>query len=534
MKISIVQTPYSNDYSKTDEYIKETLNLFDELTPESDIIVFPESTDIPCLAKTYEQHINSINKYSKIIINKAIETAKRCKSIVFVNATDIDEGNYNTTFAIDKNGDIVGKYKKQHLTPSEIHKFKRVSDYCLSYSPIYTCTIDNLKFCFLTCYDNYFYEIFPAIAKEKPDFIISCSHQRSDLCKPLEFMAQFCAYNTNAYILRASVSMGENSETGGCSMIVSPKGEIIFNMRNEVGIKSAEINPAEKYYKPAGYGNSPTSHFEYTEKGRRPYKYRPSGSFVCQNNIDMPYPRICAHRGFNTVAPENSLPAFGAAISLGAQEIEFDLWETADGEIVSTHDRMLERVSNGAGFVNEHTYKQLLEYDFGIKYSEKFKGLKILKFEEILQKFACHTIMNIHIKDLSTKEYKLETVKKIITLLNRYDCVKYCYIMNSRPDILKMFKDVCPEIQVCMGGGGTPEKRESIVERAIECKCEKLQFFYPHINKEMIDKAHKHNIICNLFYCDTPKDAKKYLDMGVDTILTNDYFVVSQILKERG
>ena len=44
-----------------------------------------------------------------------------------------------------------------------------------------------------------------------------------------------------------------------------------------------------------------------------------------QNDLDMPYPRVCAHRGFNTIAPENSLIAFGAAIALGADEIEFDV-----------------------------------------------------------------------------------------------------------------------------------------------------------------------------------------------------------------
>ena len=49
---------------------------------------------------------------------------------------------------------------------------------------------------------------------------------------------------------------------------------------------------------------------------------------TCPGDAEMPYPRICAHRGFNTVAPENSLPAWGAAIALGADEIEFDLWET--------------------------------------------------------------------------------------------------------------------------------------------------------------------------------------------------------------
>jgi len=40
-----------------------------------------------------------------------------------------------------------------------------------------------------------------------------------------------------------------------------------------------------------------------------------------KNDDQLPYPRICDHRGFNTIAPENSLPAFGAAVALGASEI---------------------------------------------------------------------------------------------------------------------------------------------------------------------------------------------------------------------
>ena len=51
-----------------------------------------------------------------------------------------------------------------------------------------------------------------------------------------------------------------------------------------------------------------------------------------------------------------------------------------------------------AKFLTDYTYEELLAFDFGSKFGEKFKGLKILKFEEILKKLACHTVMNIHIK----------------------------------------------------------------------------------------------------------------------------------------
>jgi len=92
----------------------------------------------------------------------------------------------------------------------------------------------------------------------------------------------------------------------------------------------------------------------------------------------MPYPRVCAHRGFSKIAPENSMPAFGAAVAMGAEEIEFDLWYTKDGELVSIHDATLDRVSDGTGFVYEYTLEELKKLDFGIKHGERFKGMRIL------------------------------------------------------------------------------------------------------------------------------------------------------------
>lgn len=85
---------------------------------------------------------------------------------------------------------------------------------------------------------------------------------------------------------------------------------------------------------------------------------------------------ICAHRGFNTIAPENSMPAFGAAIALGAEEIEFDIWSTKDRVLVSCHDDTLDGVSNGSGKIYEHTYEELLKLDFGVKHGENSAALK--------------------------------------------------------------------------------------------------------------------------------------------------------------
>ena len=43
----------------------------------------------------------------------------------------------------------------------------------------------------------------------------------------------------------------------------------------------------------------------------------------------------------------------------------------------------------------------------------------------------------------------------------------------------------------------------------------------------MIDRAHAAGLRVNVFWSDDPAEAKKFLDMGVDTILTNDYLPIA-------
>lgn len=532
MKVALIQPPYSTDYSKIDWYFNKEIEYLDSCDESMDIIVMPELCDVPCLASTREDNEAAVRKYNKIFLDKCSETAKRCNAIIFANARDKSDAGYlNTTFAFDRGGNIVGKYYKQHLVQSEVDKLKLDSDYSFEHSEPTVIEIEGIRFGFLVCYDFYFYEAFANMARYGIDVVVGCSHQRSDTHLALEIMSQFLAYNTNAYVLRSSVSMDESSDIGGGSMVVSPRGEILLNMKSRTGVECVNINVCDKYYKPAGFGNPPSSHHEYIEIGRRPWKYRPGGPAIVRPDTRMKYPRVCAHRGFNTVAPENSLPAFGAAVAMGADEIELDLWETADGEIVSIHDPVLDRVSNGSGNVWEYTLAELKKLDFGIKHSPEFEGLRIATFEEILKKFSCHTVMNVHIKFRENhKPYSDDTLRKIIALIDKYDCNKYVYFMVSNNECLaRQCKVLAPDIPICAGAGDDPW---GIVDFAIREGCSKVQLFKPYFNREMIEKAHAKGITCNVFWSDDPKETEEFLEMGIDTILTNDYNRIARAVEE--
>ena len=530
MKACIFQPPYSRDLRFSDHYFSYKIRLLNECDDSLDIIVLPEYSDVPCAAETLEETLFYHNKYFDILIDKCKETARRCRSMLFVNALSLEEGEYrNTTFAFGRDGELLGKYFKLHLPPSEKYTLSLDESYAQNYEKPFTIEYEGLKFGFLTCYDFYFYEYFPRLAKENLDIIIGCSLQRSDSHETIETNCKFLAYNTNAYVLRSSVSFSETSEICGASMVVSPEGKVLANMKGNFGKAEVIFDPKNKFYKPAGFGGKQAAHYEYMEQGRKPHLYRNTGPGIILSEKELKYPRICAHRGFSTVAPENTLPAFGAAVALGAEEIEFDLWPTLDKEIVSCHDDTLERVSTGEGKIYNRTYDELLEFDFGVKFSEKFKGLKITLFEDILKRLGNKTIMNIHVKPYGEKVYPTDIMEKIVNLIRKYDCEKHVYFMLERDEDIIKFKSYAPDIPVCVGHDF--ERNWEIVERAINLNCEKVQFFKPYINREMIEKAHANGIICNLFWSDDQKEAKEFLSMGVDTILTNDYNLISQILK---
>ena len=531
MKAYIIQPPYSRDLSKSDEFFRYKLERLDECGEDADIIVLPEYSEVPCATQSLEDTLYYHEKYIDVLLDKCVATAKRCSAIVFVNAlSKVEEGWRNTTYVYSRSGKLVGQYYKKHLPPLEVDVLKLDASYTKEFSEPYTVEIEGLRYGFLTCYDFYFYEAFPNIAKQNVDIIIGCSLQRSDSHHAIETMCRFLAYNTNAYVLRSSVSFSEDSDICGASMAVSPKGEVLVNMKGKFGIACVEFDPKDKYYKPAGFGRGDAPHYEYMEYGRRPWQYRNAGSAIILPDSELPYPRVCAHRGFSKAAPENTMPAYGAAVALGAEEIELDVWPTKDGEIVSAHDRSLERVSTGTGKIDEHTFEELCEYDFGVKFDEKFAGLNIVTFEEILQKFAGHVVMNVHVKPLSmTAPYPEDIMKKLVALVRKYDCEKHVYFMLETDIQIKQFKNYAPDIAVCVGH--LADRPYEIVDRAIELGCEKVQLFKPYFNKDMIDKAHANGIICNVFWSDDPDETREFLNMGIDTVLSNNYLTVANTVK---
>lgn len=96
---------------------------------------------------------------------------------------------------------------------------------------------------------------------------------------------------------------------------------------------------------------------------------------------------ICAHRGLDDKYPENTLPAFEAALDLG-MAVEFDIAMTLDKELVVIHDDTVDRTTDGSGRVGQMTLEQVRELDAGSWKGKEFAGEKVPMLGETLALIA--------------------------------------------------------------------------------------------------------------------------------------------------
>jgi glycerophosphoryl diester phosphodiesterase len=130
-------------------------------------------------------------------------------------------------------------------------------------------------------------------------------------------------------------------------------------------------------------------------------------------NVDRPL--VFAHRGACRVAPENTLPAFEAAITLGADGVELDVQYSSDGRLVIFHNPMLDDTTNGAGRLTSHTFEELRALDAGGFFAPEFAGTQIPTLDEVLDLLRGKLIVNIEIKalDAATSGIGVDVVKAV-------------------------------------------------------------------------------------------------------------------------
>ena len=132
------------------------------------------------------------------------------------------------------------------------------------------------------------------------------------------------------------------------------------------------------------------------------------------------------HRGFNTVAPENTLPAYKLSKKMGFYYVETDVSFTSDGIPVCIHDQTINRTARNADgtiisgpiAINGITFQEARQYDFGIYKSSDYAGTQIPSLEEFL--ILCRNLgLQPYIELKNTDTYTEAQIQSLVDLVEK-------------------------------------------------------------------------------------------------------------------
>ncbi|MDX2417971.1 MAG: glycerophosphodiester phosphodiesterase, partial [Xanthomonadales bacterium] len=108
--------------------------------------------------------------------------------------------------------------------------------------------------------------------------------------------------------------------------------------------------------------------------------------------------QIIAHRGAAGAAPENTLASIRHAIKDGADWIEIDVQENADGEVVVIHDSDFMKLAGVDLRVWEASTKQLAEIDIGSWFAPEFADDRVPTLADVLAEVKGRSKLIVELK----------------------------------------------------------------------------------------------------------------------------------------
>jgi len=231
---------------------------------------------------------------------------------------------------------------------------------------------------------------------------------------------------------------------------------------------------------------------------------------------------IQAHRGAPSRLPENTLESFSLAIEQKADFIELDVHLSKDGEIVVAHDAKLERVSNGCGFINDLTLKELKLLDFGKTAPEGEAGSRVYRMPLLSEVFALvkASALSVNIELKCIERLYPELPEKLLALTSEYamdDRVIYSSFNHySLQQIKKLSASAKTGLLYELG----------MVDPWVYANYVNAYAIHPHYYviaalPETVKHCHENGVMVNVWTVDDADAIKLMLKCGVDSIITN-------------
>lgn len=230
--------------------------------------------------------------------------------------------------------------------------------------------------------------------------------------------------------------------------------------------------------------------------------------------------KIFAHRGASAYVPENTLLAFKKAVDIGADGVELDIHLSRDGRLVVIHDEMLDRTTNGHGFVKDFTLAELKKLDASKTMTNSgFCNLRIPTLGEVYELLAdTELLVNVEVKN-SIFLYP-GILEKALDTEAKYGMSGRVLYSSFNHYAMQELKRISPQSKT---GLLYSTMLIDPWNAAMAANADALHPFFPCIANTpcMIPKCRENGIAVNTWTVDEPEYIRAMLMLGVDSVITN-------------
>ena len=230
-------------------------------------------------------------------------------------------------------------------------------------------------------------------------------------------------------------------------------------------------------------------------------------------------PLTIAHRGASRQAPENTIPAFAAAVNLGVDLVEFDYQLSADGTPVVIHDADLDRTTNAAEIwgstrlkVAECSWTELAALDAGSWFSPAFSSTPLPSLAD--------TLATIVPSSLALVERKSGDAASLCGWLEKANLTEQVVVQSFDWAFLTECRRLIPQLTLAVLGEGTltPDR----LDAAADLRAAAVAWDNARTDAATIAAIHARGLKAWVWTVDDPNRWRELLAWGIDGMITND------------
>lgn len=230
-----------------------------------------------------------------------------------------------------------------------------------------------------------------------------------------------------------------------------------------------------------------------------------------------PHTLLIAHAGGAGLAPENTLAAIRASLTVGVDAIEVDVHATADAIPVLIHDATVDRTTDGTGAVASLTLAEIKALDAGSHLTGgAFKGERIPTLAEALQLTHGRVPLFVEIKPPGIEEAVVRVLRTARAL-----SAESAWICSFRRDVVLTVQRLESGLPCYLTASDADAVRPAALDDVAALGLSGLSAHFPLVDEAVVAEARRRGLRVLAWTVDDPAEARRLRSLGVDGIITN-------------